>query len=423
MAPLSLFLISLAVVAVAVPQQTELSPFDEYVYIDYLAKVPDQLVLHQGEETGEYARDQLDCRGVIILGPTPVNCGPATTVPPQDGLTSADIYSPTYFAITRVFAQPLVWTGVGLVDAGRLAGGIWLGLGAVLLFFLMTRLWVPRMLAWGLAVIVIISPASHWSNTYVSTDAPSLAAGAAVSLLGVLVYQRKRHPAWLAVAAALVVLLKFQNIISVALVAIVLVVFGVKQAYAEAGNDRRQLLAGIARSRPVRVAVVVLLVSLVTQLAWMIVRSAISYGPSPVQGVDVPLTKTELLLQAFNFLRFTPLGFTESLDSPIPLVVGIILVTITTAGVIGMIFTAKAGSPKAIIAGSTLFASMASAPVLAVVVYLIVGEYAELRPRYGQSLLAAFVLCGGWLLAQRKWSSPVVAGGAALLLVASLVTS
>jgi len=422
-APLSLFLISLAVVAVAVPQHPELSPFDEYVYTDYIAKVPSQFVVHQGEQTGEYARDQLDCRGVLILGPTPFNCGPATTIPPQDGLTSADIYSPLYFVITRAVAQPLVWAGVELLDAARLAGGVWLGLGAVLLFLLLTRLWVPRMLAWGLAGIVIASPVAHWSNTYISTDAPSLAAGAGVSLLGVLVYQRRAHPAWLAAASAFIVLLKFQNIIAVALVAIVFVVFGIREA--ATGHDDRGLrrLPRIVRSRPVVVAAVVLLVAFVTQVVWMSVRSAISDGPSPVQGVDVPLTKTELLLQAFNFFRLMPLGFTESSKAPVDLVVGIILVTITTAGVIGMIFSGKSGSPQSIIAGCALFASMASAPVLAIVVYLAVGEYAELRPRYGQSLLAAFVLCGGWLLAQKKWSSPVVAGGAGILLVASMLTT
>ncbi|MFP3394568.1 hypothetical protein SB782_37990, partial [Brevibacillus sp. SIMBA_076] len=50
LAPVLLVIASLLVGIVHVPQHKTLSPIDEYQYIDYLAKVPTQGVVHRGEE-------------------------------------------------------------------------------------------------------------------------------------------------------------------------------------------------------------------------------------------------------------------------------------------------------------------------------------------------------------------------------------
>ena len=125
---------SIAVVVVHVPKHDTVSPIDEYVYIDYYAKVLDQGIVHRGEETGEYAREYLACHGVRAIGDYPEALCPTEgkgrdAAYPNAGATSAGLYTPLYFAITRVLAQPLVWFGVELTDAGRAVGGLWLAAG------------------------------------------------------------------------------------------------------------------------------------------------------------------------------------------------------------------------------------------------------------------------------------------------------
>jgi len=415
------------VIAVAVPQNEPLSPLDEFVYVDYLAKVPTQFVVHQGEQMGDVALDALACRGVAALGPEALSCGIDGTrdadIYREGGKTTADIYTPAYFAITWVAAQPFVWAGTDLVDGGRLVGGLWLGLGVVLMFLLMTRLRVPPLLAWGLGVLVIISPASHWANTFVSTDAPSLAAGAGIGLLALLAYQRRASPVWLALAVALAIAIKFQNIIAVALVAIVLVVLAGRDALARTpGLPTRQRVLAIVKDRSVVIAAGMMIVAIVTQVSWMLVRASIVYAAAPDLNVEVPLSKTGLLMESFNFLRRTALGVEQGADTPIKTVVGMVLVMLTITGVVGMIFAGGRGSTESLIAGSVLLASTAAAPVLAVALNVALGETLNIPPRYGLSILPAFVLCAGWLFSMKKWGPAAVAVLAAVLLAASFVS-
>jgi hypothetical protein len=426
-APVSLALISFAVVAIAVPQQHQLSPIDEYVYVDYVEKVSSQLVVRHGEETGEYARDQLACRGVLIFGQVSNGCGLAATQAdsayPLSGMSSADIYAPPYFLITRVLAQPFVWAGVDLTDAARLVGGLWLGLGVVLLYFLMVRLSVPKLLAWGVSLIVVSSPAAHWSSTYVSTDAPAIAVGAGLGLIATLVYQRRASPWWLVLAAVFGVLLKFQNIIAVALVAIILAALAIRELRNREAGTRRFTLLALLRHRLVVSAVAIVAASVVVQLGWMAVRAALTIGEPPKQGVDMPLTPTALFMQSFNFLFRAALGVEQGGATPVMSAAGILVVALGVTGVIGMIFVGRQGSVESLVAGSTLLASTIAAPVLSIVLVIAVGEYVDLPPRYGLSLLPAYMLCAAWVLSHKSWSPKVVAAGASVLVVASVLHS
>lgn len=412
-------------IAISVPQQEELSPFDEYVYIDYLAKVPTQLAVPHGDPTGEYARSQLDCRGVVVLQPESPACDTGRTQPatayPLTGKTSADIYTPIYFAVTWAAAQPLVWTGVDLTDAGRIVGGLWLGLGVVLMFLLMTRLRVPPLLAWGLSVLVIASPAVHWANGYVSTDAPTLAVGAGLGLLAALVYTRKASMLWLVVASVVGVLIKFQNIIAVCLVVIVFVVLAVRDTLERRPGGWRQGLRMLVTDRLVIGAAVALGSVLVAQVVWMLARTAMTVGTTPRQGVDTPVSLTNLLRESYNFLTKTAIAWDGAPPAPVEMFIGTVLVVLGIAGVVGMIFFGKPRSTRSLVALSVLVAATLSAPVLGLVLAVVVGEYVPLPPRYGMSLLPFFILCAGWLLAQRTWTSGVVAVGASALLVASML--
>jgi len=425
LAALSLAAISFGVIAHTVPQNHELSPLDEYVYVDYLARVPTQFVVRQGETTGEVARDALACRGIAVLGPGEYRCGLNTAWADgytEDGKTTADIYTPAYFAITWVAAQPFVWAGVDLVDAGRLVGGLWLGLGTVLMFLLMTRLRVPPLLAWALGVIVIVSPGIFWANAFVSTDAPSLAAGAGIGLLALLAYQRRASPVWLGLAVVLAIAIKFQNIIAVGLVAIVLTAIAIRDARARSAATNKRMLAAVARDRSLVIATVMVVVALATQVVWMVIRSSISLNSAPDLNVEVPLSKTGLLMESFNFLRQTPLGVEQGGETPVKTVVGMILVMLTIVGVVGMVFAGRRGSTESLVAGSVLLASTAAAPVLAIALNVALGETLQIPPRYGLSILPAFVLCAGWLFSLKRWGPAAMAVLAVVLLVASFLS-
>ena len=193
-----LVIASLLVGIVQVGDHRAISPIDEYVYIDYLAKVPSQGIVRGGEHTGDYARESLACRGVRLIGQYLASlCRTADSSPdsafPTAGTNSADIYTPIYFAVTWVLAQPFQWLGVhDLTDAGRLTGWIWLAAAAVLLYLSLRRLKVGPLLSFGLGMLMVGSLPAMWSNTYVSTDAPALLAGAAM-LWGILRFEDGRR--------------------------------------------------------------------------------------------------------------------------------------------------------------------------------------------------------------------------------------
>ena len=199
--PVLLVIASLLVGVVHVPQHESLSPIDEYVYVDYFDKVLDQGVVRHGEEVGDFARRELGCRGLRILLPVPDDrCTTAESILsddsrfPMGGLTSADIYTPLYFAVTRVLAQPLLWTG--LVDsptqAGRLIGTLWLAAAALVFFFALRRLRLGEWAAAGITLLIVGSLPAYWFTTYLSADAPTLLAGAGILLLGLRFVQGGR---------------------------------------------------------------------------------------------------------------------------------------------------------------------------------------------------------------------------------------
>jgi hypothetical protein len=70
-----LFFASLALVGTQVSQSEPFSPIDEYVYFDYVAKVPSQILVVSGEMTGPEAREEISCRGVMIYGTYGDPCG------------------------------------------------------------------------------------------------------------------------------------------------------------------------------------------------------------------------------------------------------------------------------------------------------------------------------------------------------------
>jgi len=410
-----LVLASILLIVVQVPQHHTVSPIDEYVYIDAVDKVPQELAVRRGQEVNDYARHYLACHGVRAIGFYPeAMCRDnklADSLYPNGGYTTADIYTPLYFATTWLLSQPLLWAGVpNLVDAGRLTGALWLALAAVLLFAALRRLSVNRWISIGAALAVIGSIPAYSSNTYISTDATALFAGS----LMVFLLARRPNPTLrsglpIAIAAIVVTLLKVQNYAAVVVVVVFLVFRATVDLLASrrrGENIPRQLFLGT-----LPLAAVTAVLPLLAQAGWLVIRNVIAAGPSPDQGVAAPLGKSALVSEVFKFLPGAIEGGLppESLG-PIGVFIAGTGKLLVVGGVIGALVAARRGSQTESFAGATLFASLAMGPVLAIVTAVTAGYYFVLPSRYGISLIPAYLVCLVLLVRNKRgaiWVAPL----------------
>lgn len=406
----SLAVASLGLVLWQVPQHTTVSPIDEYVYIDYLAKVPTQLVVHRGEETGDYARAYLACNGVRTIGYYPeVMC----TSPnpnqearlPNAGQTSADLYTPLYFGATWLMAQPLQFFGVDdLTEAGRYSGWVWLAAASILLYVTLRRWKVPVLVAWGTGILLVGSLPAYWSNTYISTDATALFAGA-LMLFGASLCARpsRRSIALLTVFAVVVSLLKLQNLMAVGAVALTLVALAGYESF-KMESTWRERFGSFIRDRRTLAAGISLASAVLAQGIWVVIRSAIAVGALPDQGVSAPFGKTAFLKEV---LKFFP-GISAGALNPAVFGLGaVVAATVTTwivvAGVLGLLASSKRGSTDEALVVSSLVVALTAGPLLAIVNIKVSGFYFDLPARYGMSLLPFFIACAALLFARKRW--------------------
>ncbi|MFJ3382304.1 hypothetical protein ACIPJ2_18045 [Curtobacterium sp. NPDC090217] len=488
--PVLLVIAAFASVAVHVPKNTALSPLDEYVYVDYIAKVPSEGVVAEGEPTGAFAREALVClgnRGVPTVPAT--TCADAGKAPasvfPMAGKTSADIYTPLYFWVTRAFAQPLVWAGMGLIDAASYVGALWLAGAVVLLVFAMRRFRVREPVILGLGLALIASPAAYWSSTYISTDAPSLAVGAALALL-VARYATGSRGLWLfPLVAAVGVAFKVQNIAAVGIAALAVLSIAVTRAVRERGPRRAVAVHGVAdgavaldgvadgavapgevadgrgasggvadhvvadrsdgfsvepadterrrgwgqvvlatvTDRAVYLAVGSALLALVVQVVWLIVRADIQAAPPPSQGTEKPLHFANLVTESLKFLQATPLDPTGRENGVAIGTAGILLSWLVIAGVLGCIAAGPARTGIRPIAWSSLVVALALGPLLVLGTLKVSGYYFELPSRYGLSMLPFFLVLSGVLFSRYRAPSVLLCAGGVVLFGASLLGS
>ncbi|MGC5169250.1 hypothetical protein ACLQ2Q_01220 [Microbacterium sp. DT81.1] len=394
-----------------VPKHTAVSPIDEYVYIDYLAKVPTQFVVQRGEDTGQYARLYLSCHGVRAIGLYPqsmcTDWQPSDVDRmPQAGKTTADIYTPLYFAATWLMAQPLRLVGVeDLTTAGRLAGWTWLAAAAVLLYLSLRRLRVHPVVAGGLGLLLVGSLPAYWSNTYVSTDATALLAGS-LMLFGVTMLLRPgagRGARWLFVLFALLVTLaKMQNLMAVVAAAMVLVILAAGAAFR---RERGRRLHTFVRDHHVHTAVLAFLVALAGQAAWLVIRNAIALESGAYEGAPSPLTATALLREMFKFFPGVSVGALDPEDVGVAAIVASTVMTwVIVAGVLGLLAVARRGSTDEALALSSFVVALLAAPFLALASTVLSGYYVDLVARYGMSLLPFFLACAGVLFTRSIWT-------------------
>jgi hypothetical protein len=427
---LLLVVASVGLVAVQVPQHTRLSLYDEYVYYDYLTKVPTQLVVRSGEETGDAARRELVCRGVINITDAKPDCqsvdiGLELTMP-YHGHTGADIYTPAYFVTTWVMAQPFTWFGIGLLDAGRLVGMVWLGGGVLMLYALMRRLGVGRWLSAGLGLGVISTPSALWATTYISTDAPALLFGAGAFLLAVSIWRGRRSPWWLLLFAAVAVAFKVQFIIPVAAAGIALVVVRIMEWRAQRAAPSgagRGVVATLARDRAVWAVILAGVAGVAAQVVWMVIRSRLAL-PAEVGNFLDPERLNPVTLVQNVFLFLGNVGLDQTNIGALGTAFGYLLTMVTSAFLVVMIARiVKGRAEETGIAWGLAIIGLLMGPVLLVLIYSSSGTIIQLPTRYGIVLLPGFVLGVGLLLSRVRWApGAITAFGGAAALAAILTT-
>lgn len=411
--PVLLVIASLLVGIVHVPKHESLSPIDEYVYVDYYAKVFEQGVVRHGEEVGDFARRELGCRGLRILLPVPDDrCTTAESILsddgrfPMGGMTSADIYTPLYFAVTRAVAQPLLWTGLveSPTQAGRFVGTLWLAAAALVFFFALRRLRLGQWAAAGVTLLIVGSLPAYWYTTYLSTDAPTMLVGAALLLLGIRFVQNDGSGWWLVLAAPIAIWLKFQNFAAIGAVAIALLLSAAFLMFRAPPGERWRVLR---TDRRALIAVVMVVAAVVAQVVWVFIREAISLGVSPEQATEQPLTLETLVGLGFKFVSSSGLGVGAPDGSAI--VVSWISQWVAVAGVLGFAAVTRPGSRASALAYGSLLMALLVGPLLAVSIVLTTGEYFALPERYGLSLYPFFIACAALLVRGRRGSTAVLA--------------
>lgn len=409
-----LIVASVAFVGVQAPQHAQFSPYDEYVYLDYLSKVPTEGFVHSGEETGSLARNELACRGVLGYGSFGDGCNIGRhsndSKFPYNGGTGADIYAPPYFWATWVLAKPLTLAGLSLLQAGRLVGGIWLAAGTVLLYLLLRRLAVPKWLALGAGLFVIATPSIYWANTYLSTDAPTLATASLLGLLGLRALQRSRGFVVLPVIAAITVLFKIQNLVAVGLVATAMIILLIIQK--RDGRRWRHTIAATIRDKRFLIAIVTAVAGVVAQVAWLVVRQISTPAGAHAVKVDtvrLPLTVSSFVNESLKFISTA--GTTGAPSGVVGTVAGATVSLLSVAAVLGIIFDGRRRNVRQrTLAWTTLAFALAMGPALVLATSSAVGFYFPLPVRYGLILLPAFIACIAiWLHRYRVHAPAVVA--------------
>lgn len=403
---------------VTVAHSRALSPIDEWLYVDALLKLPTQGIVHEGELVGDETLRMMSCYGVSPFGTFGSPCGsqPSHRDYPNQGLSTAANNVPIYFAITRGLGDALhLVSGVDYLTAWRLTGSAWL-IGALMVLYGLIRSWRLShlsVLAVGLAFVA--SPFSWWTYSYISTDAPAFMFGALLLWLASRARTSSGSRWWLFSLSIVAIIFKITNVIGV--------VFALLYTLIDSVVHLRQGDSIISRARDRRAGLQALAapafglaVGITLQAAWLVVVQLWAVGSDRAdQGISIPLSGNEFLLQFTNFLPGT---ITSSpIGAYVPTFAYAPLSWLTVAGVITALFAIRRRDPHRSITLAIAVASICAAPGLALALQVLNGSYFQLPPRYGATLLPGFLLATAFVLKSRSAAFAVVSYAAALLIV------
>lgn len=399
---LALVLLAVGLVFIHVRAVPRLSPIDEFQHADALHRAIAGRLTTTGDLVAPAVLDAASCRGVENVKLPPCG-GPHQAADfPDGGYDTADIHPPGYYFATAWLSAPLRWAGVGEIDAGRLIGGLWLGLGLALLWELALAIGSGRAAAAAVCVLAATTVSVLEASSAIGPDSTAMAAGG-LAMLAVVRVESGRWPLWtLALAGVLAGATKAHNLVGIL-----------------AASVQR----GLAGTAPAAVGAGLLLAAgAAAQLLWLAARHALGHQG----GATIALSQAEyvsnlnprdVVLQTIQF--FTPVN---APFTPAPLAnwqVGIIhylLNLLLTGAVLGGVLFLPAGRARSLAVG-VMVAALVGGPVLVVATFLTAHSYVPSFPRYGLSLLPgmfALLAVGGG----RRLPLSLLAGLAALSLLA-----
>lgn len=414
----------LVVLAVAVSYMTivtlqhtrAVSPIDEWVYQDYLQKLPAQGIVYEGETMSQESLRLMACVGTSPYGPIGPPCADSYSDDqlaefPQQGLTTASPYTPLYFTATWVVGTPLgVVSGLGDVAGWRLTGVLWLAATIIAMFALFRRFGVRDLPAIAVTLAFVASPYSWWTYSYVSTDAPAVLVGVLLLILAVDLARGRKRGVALVVVGVVATLVKLTNVIGLGLALLYLIAVLVRRVVIPADRP----LHGTLRRDALRLLAPPLLsiaLGVALQGVWLsLVRRWAVSDVGADQGIGYPLTPEELLLQVTNFLPQTIVS--SPISAYVPGFVYTPLSWLCVVGVIGSLFLLRRFDELPV---ATTLATLLAAPVLAIALQLVTGSYFQLPARYGGPLLAGTLTLAALILRNRAAEIAVLAYGAALI--------
>lgn len=404
----------------------DLSPIDEWVYVDYLYKLPEQGIVLKGDPIGDEALEIMACDGVTPYGPMGGECGSDYEYGdfPFGGITSADAYTPIYFVTTRVVGDGIrLVTGVDEVTGWRLTGPLWLAVSMLVLTLLFKTWRLPSAATIAIGLAFIGSPFSYWTYSYVSTDAPAFLFGTLLLYLTTRYLRGEVRGWWLIAVGVLATLIKLTNVLGVGLAALIILI----HVLAETWQGRRSSdvpRAGVV-ARRLGTAVAMSTAAVTSQAIWLAINAATARTNLVAeQGISTQLSGQELLSQVANFLPGTITANVNIAGStgyalPIPGYATTPLSWLCIAGVLGAFFYLRGRSETNSVVVAVVIAAATFAPLLAVALQLATNSYFSLPPRYGASILPGFLLLAG-LIVKNRWVTWLL-GAYGLVLCAVLI--
>lgn len=405
--PLSLISISIAYLTTVVILHTfATSPIDEWVYIDYLVKIPAQGIVRKGEIVDPFVLNLLACHGTSPFGPIGTACGaiPVLGDFPNAGVSTADPYTPLYFYSAFGIGQFIhVITGLPELTSWRLSGVFWFS-GTVYVFWLLLRKWmVPNFTIFVLGLLLLSSPFVWWTYTYVSTDSSSIFFGALLLFLATKYVRSELKGYWFVACAVIAALFKIVNLIAIGAAAAYLLVDAVwawRQSkisgmdQSSTKSNKGLLLQGFS-------GILGLVLGALSQWAWLRINLLMAASDLSVdQGASHPFGVEELFIQLTSFL---PGSITSgAVDQYIPGFVYAPLSWLTVVSVLSAAFVTLRQHKQFPVVVAVTASVFLAAPLLAIMLKLVTHSYFQLPARYGASLIPGMLLLGG-LVVKAKW--------------------
>jgi hypothetical protein len=231
--------------------------------------------------------------------------------------------------------------------------------------------------------------------------------------------ERRRDVVLLLAAASFVTLLKVQNLLAVGVVVLFLVIRAFVEAWSAREVGSRTAFRAVIIDRRIRIAILVTVVPIVLQVAWLWLRSVMPASPPPDQGVSSAFTKEALLNEVLKFLPHSMEGAAPT-GSTVLAWVGSVCSLVLAAAVIGLVLSARSQSVPESVGITALVLALIGGPALAIASAVGAGYYFVLPSRYSITLVPVFILCLV-LLSQRKKSARLVVSGAAFLSAACIL--